>query len=341
MTDIAPAATQPAPGTGDDQVAAATALLSEVRSRLSTLFVGQDALVEGVLTAVVAGGHVLVESLPGLGKTLLVKSVARLLGLAANRIQFTPDLMPSDITGSHVFDLAERKFIFHQGPVFTQFLLADEFNRSPAKTHAALLEVMAERQVTADGRRYALPPPFIVMATANPIENEGTYALPEAQLDRFLLKLVMGYPSQSDEERILNLHLGGASPERTLAEQLQPATDAAGVLALQQAAAGLVVDPSIVTYIATVVRRTRGYPGLHLGASPRAGLAMLSSARALALMRGRAWVIPDDVVDVALPALRHRVILSPEAEVEGRTADAILGELVKSIEVPRGARVAR
>jgi MoxR-like ATPase len=173
-------------------VAAAAATLSAVRTRLATLFVGQEGLVEGVLTAVVANGHVLVESLPGLGKTLLVKAVAKILGLESSRIQFTPDLMPSDITGSHVFDLAERRFVFHRGPVFTQFLLADELNRSPAKTHAALLEVMAERQVTLDGRRYAVGSPFIVMATQNPIENEGTYALPEAQLDRFLFKLDMG-----------------------------------------------------------------------------------------------------------------------------------------------------
>ncbi len=316
-------------------LAAAAATVDRLRSGLGTLFVGQRELVDGVLIAVIAGGHVLVESLPGLGKTLLVKALGRLLGLGTNRIQFTPDLMPSDITGSHVFDLAERRFVFHPGPVFTQFLLADEFNRAPAKTHAALLEVMQERQVTLDGRRHPLPPPFLVLATMNPIENEGTYALPEAQLDRFLFKLVLGYPTAVEEERILELHLAGASPEQAL-EHLAPLTDAAGVLALQRLAAQVRVAPEIVRYIAALVRRTRGWPGLHLGASPRAGVSMVAASRAAALLHGRTYVVPDDVAEVALPALRHRVITSPEAEVEGRSADAILGDLMKSVDVPRG-----
>lgn len=319
-----------------DELSQASGLLSACRAELGKLFVGQQALVDGVLNAVVASGHVLVESVPGLGKTLLVKAIARILGLATNRIQFTPDLMPADITGSHVFDLAERKFVFHQGPVFCQFLLADELNRAPAKTHAALLEVMQERQVTLDGRHYAMKPPFLVMATQNPIENEGTYALPEAQLDRFLFKLVMDYPGETDEQRILALHLAGSSPERILAEQVAPVTNAEGVLALQSFAARLTVDASIVTYITSVVRRTRGYPGLFLGASPRAGIAMLAAGRAAALSAGRTFVTPDDIAEVAIPALRHRVILSPEAEVEGKKVDGILGELLKSIEVPRG-----
>ena len=325
-------ATPPTP----DELAQASALLTACRGELGKLFIGQQALVDGVLNAVVAGGHVLVESVPGLGKTLLVKAIARILGLATNRIQFTPDLMPADITGSHVFDLAERKFIFHHGPVFCQFLLADELNRAPAKTHAALLEVMQERQVTLDGRNYAMKPPFLVMATQNPIENEGTYALPEAQLDRFLFKLVMDYPGESDEQRILALHLAGSSPERILAHEVRAVTDAEGVLALQGLAARLTVDASIVTYITSVVRRTRGYPGLFLGASPRAGIAMLSAGRAAALAAGRHFVTPDDIAEVAIPALRHRVILSPEAEVEGKKVDGILGELLKSVEVPRG-----
>jgi MoxR-like ATPase len=326
-------------GISPQTLSRAAQALALARERLGSLFVGQEALVEGVLTAVVANGHVLVESVPGLGKTLLVKAVGRVLGLEANRIQFTPDLMPSDITGSHVFDLAERRFVFHPGPVFTQFLLADELNRSPAKTHAALLEVMAERQVTADGKRYPLAKPFLVLATQNPLENEGTYALPEAQLDRFLFKLPMDYPTQAEEERILSLHLGGASPERSL-EVLAPITNAEGVQRLQAIAERLTVDPSIIAYITAIVRRTRGFPGLQVGASPRAGLAMLAAGRALALLRGRGYVVPDDIADVALPALRHRVILSPEAEVEGRTADAIVREILQAVEVPRGARVA-
>ena len=318
-----------------EELAAGQATLERLRAGLGTLFVGQRELVDGVLTAVVAGGHVLVESLPGLGKTLLVKAIGRLLGLNTGRIQFTPDLMPSDITGSHVFDLAERRFVFHPGPVFTQFLLADEFNRAPAKTHAALLEVMQERQVTLDGKHHQLAPPFLVMATANPIENEGTYALPEAQLDRFLFKLVLGYPTEGEEERILTLHLAGSSPEQLLTG-LAPVTDSAGVLALQHTAARIAVEPPIVRYVSALVRKTRKWPGLHLGASPRAGVSMIAAARAGALLRGRSYVVPDDVAEVAIPALRHRVILSPESEVEGRTADAILAELVKSVEVPRG-----
>ncbi len=315
-----------------------TALISTIRERLGSIFVGQDKLVDGVLAAVLAGGHVLVESVPGLGKTLLVKSVSRVLGLDSGRVQFTPDLMPSDITGSHVFDLAERRFIFRPGPIFTRFLLADELNRAPAKTHAALLEAMQERQVTLDGTRYPIEAPFLVVATQNPIESEGTYALPEAALDRFLLKLTIGYPDEAEERRILTLHLAGSSPEQILIG-LQPVTDTAGVLALQAAVAQVLVDPAVVAYAARLVRRTRGYPGLHLGASPRAGVAVLATARALAAMRGRNFVIPDDLADAWLPCLRHRVSLAPEAEVEGRSVDDLLRELLKSEPVPRGTAV--
>ncbi len=315
-----------------------TSQLDAIRARLGAIFVGQQALVDGVLAAVLAGGHVLVESVPGLGKTLLVKAVAKVLGLASSRIQFTPDLMPSDITGSHVFDLAERRFVFRPGPVFARFVLADELNRAPAKTHAALLEAMQERQVTLDGNRYPIEAPFLVVATQNPIESEGTYALPEAALDRFLIKLTIGYPDEAEERRIYGLHLDGGSPDRALAG-LQPVTDVAGVLALQAAVAGILVDPAVVAYVARLVRRTRGYPGLHLGASPRAGVAVLATARALAAMRGRGFVVPDDIADAWLPCLRHRVALAPEAEVEGRSADELLRELLASEPVPRGTAV--
>jgi MoxR-like ATPase len=329
-----------APALSDAQVAACRDLVASIRAELGKLFVGQEQLVEGVVTAIAANGHVLVESLPGLGKTLLVKAVGKILGLGTSRIQFTPDLMPSDITGSHVFDLAERRFVFHQGPVFTQFLLADELNRAPAKTHAALLEVMQERQVTLDGKHHALQPPFLVMATQNPIENEGTYNLPEAQLDRFLFKLVLTYPEQDEEEKILALFLAGSSPEAILQEQVRQAADTDRVIELQRLAALVTVDPALLRYIAAVVRRTRGFPGLHLGASPRAGIAILAASRASALCRGRSYVIPDDVVDVAIPAMRHRVVLSPEAEIEGRDADGILREVLKAVEVPRGLQAA-
>jgi MoxR-like ATPase len=323
-------------GPDSTELATAQEVLARCRSALGALFVGQEDLVQGVLAAVAASGHVLVESVPGLGKTLLVKAVGRILGLDVRRIQFTPDLMPSDITGAHLFDLAERRFVFHPGPVFAQFLLADELNRAPAKTHAALLEAMQEGQVTLDGKRFPITPPFLVLATQNPIENEGTYALPEAALDRFLLKLTMTYPGAEDEVRILTLHLAGSSPERILADQVQPVTDAAGVLALQRTAARILVEPAIVDYAARIVRRTRGWPGLVLGAGPRAGIAILATARALALMRGRAFVVPDDVADAAPACLRHRVILSPEAEVEGRTTDTVVAEVIRSEPVPRG-----
>ncbi len=336
MTDPIPT-TPPAvqaPTLDPTTVARCQELFTRLQTELRRLFVGQDELVLGLLTAVAAGGHVLVESLPGLGKTLLVKALGRLLGLKNTRIQFTPDLMPSDITGSHVLDPSTRQFTFHQGPVFTQFLLADEVNRAPAKTHSALLEAMQERQVTLDGTRYPLPEPFLVMATQNPIDSEGTYQLPEAALDRFLFKLVLDYPTQDEEERILTLHQSGSSPERLL-DQAAPVTTAATVQQLQRLASQVAVDPAITAYIARLVRATRSAPGLYLGASPRAGVALLCAARATALLRGRAFVVPDDVADLALPALRHRVILAPEAEVEGRNADAILTELVKGVEVPR------
>jgi MoxR-like ATPase len=331
-----PSPPQTAGSAAADPVVQACELLGRVRSELGKLFIGQHELVEQVLTALVAGGHILVESVPGLGKTLLVKAIGKILGLETGRIQFTPDLMPSDITGSHVFDMGERRFVFHRGPVFTQFLLADEFNRAPAKTHAALLEVMQEQHVTLDGTCYRLAPPFLVMATQNPIENEGTYTLPEAQLDRFLIKVVLPYPDQADEERILGLFLAGTSPEQILADTVQPVATPERLLELQALAARLTVQQPVLRFITEIVRTTRGFPGLHLGASPRAGIAILTSSRALALTRGRSYVVPDDVVDVVVPAMRHRVILSPEAEVEGRSADSILRELLSQIDVPRG-----
>mgnify|MGYP001075943203 CR=1 FL=1 len=319
----------------NDDITAAGDLLQTIRQQLGTLFIGQEALVEQVLVALVANGHVLVESVPGLGKTLLVKAVARLLGLETNRIQFTPDLMPSDITGSHIFDLAERRFVFRHGPVFTQFLLADEFNRAPAKTHAALLEAMQEQQVTLDGQAYPLGRAFLVMATQNPIENEGTYNLPEAQLDRFLFQVRLDYPAAAEEIDILRLFLAGDSPDRRLAD-LQPVCDLDGLLRLQELAGRIDVHPSLLHYINQLVRATRSATELHLGASPRAGIALLRAGRALALLRGRAFVTPDDIVDIALPAMRHRVILSPEAEVQGRSADAILLAVCEQVPVPRG-----
>ena len=339
MSDSLNPVTPPEQGTSPehiDLIGQSQAIVQAIRSELTKLFVGQDDLVTGVITALIANGHVLVESLPGLGKTLLVKAISKIVGLDSNRIQFTPDLMPSDITGSHVFDMAERKFVFHRGPVFCQFLLADEFNRAPAKTHAALLEVMQEGHVTLDGQTHTLTKPFFVMATQNPIENEGTYNLPEAQLDRFLFKLVLDYPTDNEEKDILKLFLAGTSPYATLEKDIKSVTNAEQLIAMQAQANNITVDDSIIDYITTIVRQTRNYPGLFLGASPRACISILTAGRALALINGRNYVVPDDVRDVVIMSLRHRVILSPEAEIEGKTADQILQQLVQSVAVPRG-----
>jgi MoxR-like ATPase len=329
---------------GDEEAAAQSAsrrgpseLVSwsqRVLGEVNKVFVGQQALVRGVLASLLAEGHVLIESVPGLGKTLLVRVLGRVLGCSFNRIQFTPDLMPSDVTGSPIYDERINDFRFRPGPVFTQILLADEINRAPAKTHSALLEIMQENRVTIDGVSYPIEPPFLVMATQNPIESEGTYNLPEAQLDRFLFKLVIAYPSASEETDILKLHTRGFGIERGIADRLRVVTSPAEVRAMQRQAESVLVDDHVLGYIATLVRKTRQWPTFSLGASPRAGVAILRGARAVAAMEGREYILPDDVQDVLLPALRHRVVLTPEAEVEGQSADLLLTELIRSVEVP-------
>jgi MoxR-like ATPase len=329
---------------GDEEAAAQSAsrrgpseLVSwsqRVLGEVNKVFVGQQALVRGVLASLLAEGHVLIESVPGLGKTLLVRVLGRVLGCSFNRIQFTPDLMPSDVTGSPIYDERINDFRFRPGPVFTQILLADEINRAPAKTHSALLEIMQENRVTIDGVSYPIEPPFLVMATQNPIESEGTYNLPEAQLDRFLFKLVIAYPSASEETDILKLHTRGFGIERGIADRLSVVTSPAEVRAMQRQAESVLVDDHVLGYIATLVRKTRQWPTFSLGASPRAGVAILRGARAVAAMEGREYILPDDVQDVLLPALRHRVVLTPEAEVEGQSADLLLTELIRSVEVP-------
>ena len=306
-----------------------------VTAEINKVFVGQQELVRGVLVALLAEGHVLIESVPGLGKTLLVRALGRVLGCAFNRIQFTPDLMPSDVTGSPIFDESIRDFRFRPGPVFAQLVLADEINRAPAKTHSALLEIMQETSVTVDGVTHAIEKPFFVLATQNPIESEGTYNLPEAQLDRFLFKLVADYPAAAEEVDILRLHTRDLGPEALLADGLRTATSPAEVLEAQRLCAQVFVDDRVLDYIAALVRKTREWPAFALGASPRAGVAVLRAARAVAALEGRTFAVPDDVQEVALPALRHRVILTPEAEVEGRHADDLLGEMIRSVEVPR------
>lgn len=304
-------------------------------AEIGKIFVGQDELVLGSLVALFSSGHVLIESVPGLGKTLFVRALGRVLGCRFGRIQFTADLMPSDITGAPIFDLKNQEFRFRPGPVFTQLLLADEINRSPAKTHAALLEIMQEFRVTVDGLSHALERPFLVLATQNPIESEGTYNLPEAQLDRFMFKLVADYPREDEEARILKLHSSQHDINERLEQQLQPLTSPAEIGATTLACAEIKVDDRLVDYINRIVRLTRKWPQFHMGASPRAGIALMQAVRTLAAFSGRDYAVPDDVVQIALPALRHRVILTAEAEVEGRRVDELLTDLVRSVEVPR------
>jgi MoxR-like ATPase len=278
---------------------------------------------------------VLIESVPGLGKTLFVRALGRVLGCRFGRIQFTADLMPSDITGAPIFDMKAQEFRFHPGPVFTQFLLADEINRSPAKTHAALLEIMQEYRVTVERTSHKLERPFLVLATQNPIESEGTYNLPEAQLDRFMFKIVAEYPSAAEESRVLKMHSQQVDLDQRLAEDLQTITSPQEIVATTKACGQIHVDDKLIEYINTLVRRTREWPQFHMGASPRAGIALVQGARTLAAFHGRDYAVPDDVVQIALPALRHRVILTAEADVEGQKVDELLRELIRTVEVPR------
>ncbi len=310
-------------------------LYESLSSEIAKLFVGQFELVQGSLTALFAGGHVLIESVPGLGKTLFVRTLGKVLGCECGRIQFTADLMPSDITGAPVFDMQKSEFRFRPGPVFTQFLLADEINRSPAKTHAALLEIMQEYRVTVDGTSHRVPQPFLVLATQNPLESEGTYNLPEAQLDRFMFKLRVDYPTSDQEAEILKLHSQQIDMTTRLNEEVNTITDPETVKEVIQACSTVLIEDNLVDYINNIVRATRTWPAFHIGASPRAGLALMQSARTLAAFAGRDFAIPDDVVEVALPALRHRVQLTAESEIEGRNTDEELQSLIRGIEVPR------
>lgn len=308
-----------------------------IEAEIDKVFVGQRNLVRGVLIALLADGHVLIESVPGLGKTLLVRALGRVLGCAFNRIQFTPDLMPSDVTGSAIYDERTHDFRFRPGPIFTQLLLADEINRAPAKTHSALLEIMQETRVTVDGVAHPIEKPFLVLATQNPIESEGTYNLPEAQLDRFMFKLIVEYPSATEETSILRLHARGLGPESLLTDEVRGATDPSEVLDVQRRCRDVLVDDRVIHYISTIVRKTRDWPSFSLGASPRAGVAILRGARAAAALEGRDYAVPDDVQEVAPAALRHRVTLTPEAEVEGRNADELIADMLRTVEVPRKA----
>ena len=314
---------------------AAAACAARIQAEVRKVVVGQDAAVEEVLLALLAAGHVLLEGVPGLGKTLLVLALARTFGGKFARVQFTPDLMPSDVTGHVVFDGASGSFHLRKGPAFTNLLLADEINRAPAKTQAALLEVMQEGQITIEGDATRLEPPFLAIATQNPIEQEGTYPLPEAQLDRFLLKVNIAYPSHEEETAIVRHvtrgHVGD-SLEVALVQQVASRED---VLAMQRVVAAVACQDRVIDYAVRIVRRTRTWRGVAMGAGPRGAISLVRVARAKALLEGRDFVIPDDIKRVALPALRHRIVLSPEAELEGLGADDVLTAILAEVEAPR------
>lgn len=302
---------------------------------MGKVVIGQQELVEATLIAVFCEGHVLIEGVPGLGKTLLVNALSRVLSCDFRRIQFTPDLMPSDVTGHSIYDMRENAFHFNRGPVFTNLLLADEINRAPAKTQSALLEAMQERQVTVDGVTYRLEPPFITIATQNPLEQEGTYPLPEAQLDRFMFKLLVDYPHQEQESEILGLFAAGKDTRNLDLFDVSSIISAEQVPQIQEVCKTVIVEDSIIRYITTLVARTRSWHTLEVGASPRAGVNLLIAARALAAARGRDFVIPDDIKELAPWVLRHRLRLRPDAEFEGIQVDDVIQEVLETVEAPR------
>lgn len=315
--------------------AKATKLIKQLSEELNKVVLGQEQVLNEVLVAFLSGGHILLEGVPGLGKTLLVRALATTFSGSFKRIQFTPDLMPSDITGHSIFDLKTQNFYLHKGPVFTNLLLADEINRAPAKTQAALLEVMQERSVTLEGKTQAVPHPFLVLATQNPIEQEGTYPLPEAQLDRFMFKVLMDYPSEDNEVKLVGQVSQSARADILETARLKPLFSAEQIQALQGITSRMPVDEQIVAYAVRLVNATRAWQGLSLGAGPRASIALISGARAHALIRGMQFVTPDDVKAIWLPTLRHRVRLSPELEIEGLSVDQVLADIVTQVVAPR------
>ena len=309
------------------------ATFDHIRAQMARVVVGQEELVQGLLVAALAGGHVLIEGAPGLGKTLVARSFARVSGASFKRLQFTPDLMPSDVTGSNVLDREKGSFTFIPGPIFCQLLLADEINRAPAKTQSALLEAMQDLQVTVDGVSRPLPQPFMVVATQNPVESQGTYPLPEAQLDRFLMKLTVGDPPREMEQQIVKNHALGFDP--TDLRALEASTSPAELLAMRAAASAVRVDDAIIEYVVALTRKTREDRAFELGASPRASIAMMKAAQVVAISQRRDFVTPDDVKPVAKAVLRHRVMLHPDAELQGISADERIDDILRTVPVPR------
>jgi MoxR-like ATPase len=308
-----------------------------IRAETQKVLLGQQEIIEHVLWALFAGGHVLLEGVPGLGKTLLVRSLSHVLGVAHKRIQFTPDLMPSDVTGGNVFNQKEDAFVFMPGPVFTQLLLADEINRAPAKTQSALLEAMQERSVSADGVTRALREPFVVIATQNPVESQGTYPLPEAQLDRFLMKVYVRHPEREVEHQILRYYRQGFDPNHLLEAGLTPITSAQEIVAMREALREVRVGDEIIQYITEIVAKTRSHRAVYLGASPRASISLLTAARARAASNGRDFVTPDDIKALAPPVLRHRIVLHPDAEIESVSPDDCVSDILQGVAVPHTA----
>ncbi len=310
-------------------------LFNAIMNEIKKVVKGQDQVIKFVVIALLNGGHILIEGLPGLGKTLIANSLSKIIKADFKRIQFTPDLMPSDIIGTTVYDNIKNQFSVRKGPVFTNFLLADEINRSPSKTQAALLEVMQEKQVTIDGTIHQLEEPFITIATQNPIELEGTYPLPEAQLDRFMFKINIGYPNYDDEMAMLMMFKNGFESEFLDKSDLKPVCAREDFVTYKNSLVSINIDEKIVEYIMNIITATRSTPGIEVGASPRATIAVLKAARSLAAIDGRDFVVPDDVKEASYPVLRHRIILESQEEIEGSTADDFIAKILSTVQVPR------